>query len=409
MSMPAGAPPPGDDRLSRIEAVTDAALARLDLADLLSELLDRVAELLDADTAAVLLLDEASGELVATAARGIEEEVRQGVRIPFGKGYAGRIAAEQKPVILDHVDHTNVLNPILREKGIQSLLGVPLLAGGTVVGVLHVGTLACRRFTDDDVSLLQLVGDRVALAVQAGLSQLQRTAATALQRSLLPPRLPAVPGLETAARYVPGDVGGVGGDWYDLFVLPSGWLCVVIGDVAGRGLQAAVIMGRLRSVLRAYALEGGDPAGILAKMDTYVRHAESELTATVLCALVEPSLGRLLVSLAGHLPPVRAQPDCPAALLDLPVDPPLGVHGDLRRRTSAVELAPGGLLFLYTDGLVETRDTPLDAGLGRLRDSVFAGPPEAVCAVVLARLVGAQSPVDDIAVLALRRTDSPAG
>ena len=134
---------PGD-RLRRIEAVTDAALAHLGVEELLVELLDRVRELLSVDTAAVLLLDQSAQFLIATAARGIEEEVRQGVRIPLGKGFAGRIAAQKRPVYLAQVDHSNVLNPILREKGIRSLLGVPLLAGGNAIGVLHVGTLTPR-------------------------------------------------------------------------------------------------------------------------------------------------------------------------------------------------------------------------------------------------------------------------
>jgi signal transduction histidine kinase len=114
----------------------------------------------------VLLLDEAAGELVARAAVGIEEEVEQGVRIPVGRGFAGRVAAGREPVILDDVDHADVLNPILREKGIKSLLGVPLLVRGDVIGVLHVGSLTPRTFTDDDVELLGLVGARVALAIE---------------------------------------------------------------------------------------------------------------------------------------------------------------------------------------------------------------------------------------------------
>ena len=138
------------DRLRRLETVTDAGLAQLDVDELLDELLDRVRELLAVDTAAVLLLNPSGRYLVATAARGIEEEVRQGVRIPLGKGFAGRIAAEKRPVILEQVDHTNVLNPLLREKGIRSLLGVPLLVGGTVLGVLHVGTLTPRPFSADE-------------------------------------------------------------------------------------------------------------------------------------------------------------------------------------------------------------------------------------------------------------------
>ena len=134
----------------------DTALAHLDLDDLLLELLTRVRGLLGADTAAVLLIDTNAQQLVATAASGIEEEVRQGVRIPLGKGFAGRIAAQKQPVVLDRVDAHSVVNSILLEKKTKSLLGVPLLAEGTVQGVLHVGTLIPRRFTEHDVSLLQM-------------------------------------------------------------------------------------------------------------------------------------------------------------------------------------------------------------------------------------------------------------
>src|SRR6476646_7789976 len=138
----------------RLQSVTDAALAHLRLDELLDALLIRTQQLLDVDTCAILLLDEETNELVARAALGIEEEVEQGVRIPVGRGFAGRVAADRRPVILDDVDHADVLNPILREKGIKSVLGV-----------LHVGTLTPRKFVDDDVRLLQLVADRVALAI----------------------------------------------------------------------------------------------------------------------------------------------------------------------------------------------------------------------------------------------------
>ena len=133
---------------------------RSDPQALLDVLVDRVKEALQADTAAVLLLDRPSGQLVATAASGLEEEVQQEVRIPLGKGFAGRIAAQGRPVILDEVDRTKVVNPILLAKGIRSLMGAPLLAEGTVIGVLHVGTLSPRAFTSHDVDLLQLAADR---------------------------------------------------------------------------------------------------------------------------------------------------------------------------------------------------------------------------------------------------------
>jgi signal transduction histidine kinase len=153
------------ERLRRLQALTDAALGHLQLEDLLEALLDRARDMLNGDTCAILLLNEERQELVARAAVGIEEEVEQGVRIPLGKGFAGSVAADARPVILDDVDHADVMNPILRQKGIKSLLGVPLLVRGRVVGVLHVGTLVPRKFTVDDVDLLQLAADRAAIAI----------------------------------------------------------------------------------------------------------------------------------------------------------------------------------------------------------------------------------------------------
>ena len=165
------------ERVRRLQSVTDAALAHLRLDELLAALLDRTRQILEVDTCAILLLDEETNELVARAALGIEEEVEQGVRVPVGGGFAGRIAAEKRPVILDDVDHAHVLNPILREKGIKSMLGVPLVVEGEVRGVLHVGSLHLRDFRKDDVELLQLVADRAALAIEhARLFEAERAA-----------------------------------------------------------------------------------------------------------------------------------------------------------------------------------------------------------------------------------------
>jgi transcriptional regulator with GAF, ATPase, and Fis domain len=145
----AGRPPVEDaeDRLRAIASITDSRIDYLDVDDLLDELLARVVVLLDADTAAVLLLDATGQQLEARAACGIEEEVRQGVRVPVGMGFAGRIAAERRPVTLDRVDPTTVWNPILWQKGIRKILGVPLQRGPELLGVLHVGRLADIDFT----------------------------------------------------------------------------------------------------------------------------------------------------------------------------------------------------------------------------------------------------------------------
>jgi sigma-B regulation protein RsbU (phosphoserine phosphatase) len=396
-----------DERLRRLEAVTDAALSRLDVSDLLDELLDRVRDLLDADTAAVLLLDPHARQLVATASKGIEDEVRQGIRIPVGEGFAGRIAQSRQPVAIATVTPGDVVNPLLIERGIRSLLGVPIFAAGEVVGVLHVGSLTPREFTADDIGLLQLAADRASTAGQIRSRRDEQAAALALQRSLLPARLPSVTGLTMAARYVPGHEFGIGGDWYDVFTLPSGWLGVVIGDVAGHGLASAVVMGRIRSALRAYALISDDPAGALTMLDRKVSHFEAGTLTTALYAMISADRATMRLSSAGHLLPVLARPGEPATLLDLPVDAPLGVgRSPSARHTTVVDLPPGALLLCYTDGLVERRDQIIDVGIKALTDIVQPDDPETVCATVIARL-GLDRPTDDIATLAIRRERLP--
>ena len=307
-----------EERLRWFEVVTDAGLAQLTVDELLDELLDKVRELMVVDTAAVLLLDPSEQFLIATVARGIEEEVHQGVRIPLGRGFAGRIAEQRHWVAIERVDHNNVLNPILREKGIVSLLGVPLLAGGRVLGVLHVGTLTCRRFTEQDAQLLQMVADRAALATHSRMSQSERAAALVMQRNLLPAQLPQVSGIEFASRYVPGGNGEVGGDWYDVFTLPSGAVCLVVGDVAGHGLAAAQAMSQIRAVLRSHTLHTEDPGDVLTRLDEHVRHFQPGTMATVLCGMLTPSTNVLRISSAGHPPPILAHPQGEATTLGFP-------------------------------------------------------------------------------------------
>jgi phosphoserine phosphatase RsbU/P len=393
----------GDERLRRIVALTDAALSHLDVDDLFRELLDRVRTLIGADIAGIQLLDQDAQQLVTVAAIGVEEEVRQAYRLDVGAGFAGRVAATKAPVIIDTVDATSVASPILRATGVVSLVGVPMFAGGELVGVLHLGTFKPRQFSEQDLALLQLVADRAGMASKAQQSQADRAATLALQRSLLPTRLPVVDGVDMAARYVPGHHLGIGGDWYDVFVLPSGHLGVVVGDVSGHGLRAAVVMGRLRSALRAYALDWDNPADVLTRLDRKIRHFEAGNLATVLYAVISPARDQMRVSLAGHLPPIVAAPGEPARMLKLPVDVPVGVGYSKTRQSATVALPERGLVVLYTDGLVERRGKTIDAGLRRLRDAVVPGPAETVCTGVMARMKIADAE-DDIALLAVQRT-----
>jgi serine phosphatase RsbU (regulator of sigma subunit) len=258
-------------------------------------------------------------------------------------------------------------------------------------------------FTRDETELLQLAADRVALATQTRQIQVSRAAATTLQRSLLPAKLPAVPGLEFASRYAPGGGGEVGGDWYDVFDTPSGHIFVVVGDVAGRGMKAAVTMGRLRTALRAYALQTHDPADVLARLDEHVRHFEHGIMATVLCAVLAPSHDSLVASSAGHPPPITTSPDAPSHVVDVPPDLPLGVDLTHPRRVTEIPLPPGHALFLYTDGLIERRGVSPDVGIRRLCTSLCPGPADAICGKVMFELLGADPATDDVAVLMVSR------
>ncbi len=376
---------------------------------LIGELLDQVRRTMRVDTAAILLYDESRQFLVATAARGIEEEVRQGVRVRLGRGFAGRIAADRRPIVLDEVTSKHVVNPLLVRRGIASMVGVPIFAGEGVLGVMHVGSLTPRRFTPLDVGMLERGAARASQVLVRHRTFVDRAGAAALLHSLTP-RLPDLPGLELAARYVPGSQYGVGGDWYDVFRLPSGLVAVAIGDVMGHGLHAATVMGRVRSALRAYALEHADPAEVLARLDRKIQHFEPGHLATVLYAVLDPASGEGTASSAGHLPPVLVYPGGSAEVVPVPVAPPIGVKSSIRRRSHPIRLSPGALLCLYTDGLVERRTRDLDEEVERLRSVLSAVPlptAESACVQTMTEMLGDREPEDDISLLTVMLLAEP--
>lgn len=177
----------------------------------------------------------------------------------------------------------------------------------------------------------------------------------------------------------------------------------LLGDVAGSGLAAAVITGRIRSALRAYALEFPGPADVLRKLDHKMQYFEAgDVMATASYAMLDPDSGQLRTSSAGHLPPGIAASGQHGALAQIGIDPPIGVADAPARQVTTLALAPGSVLCLFTDGLVERRDEPIDDGITRLCQTVTPGPPEGVCVSVMQALVGRQYPADDIALVVLR-------
>jgi anti-sigma regulatory factor (Ser/Thr protein kinase)/putative methionine-R-sulfoxide reductase with GAF domain len=394
------------EQLEHVYRLADPALSELALEPLLDELLTRAKDILGVDTAAILLLDDDAQELVARAAKGLEEEVERGVRIPVGSGFAGRIAAGRTPIYIADVDHADVLNPILRMKGVRSLLGVPLLVEGAILGVLHVGTVTPREFTNADAMLLQLAAAHAAPAIDRArlFDALDREhrSAVALQSSLLPDRLPNLVGIDAAARYLPAR-DEVGGDWYDVIDLPGGRIGLAIGDVAGHGLRAAALMGQLRTGLRAYALEGHPPGETLKRLDRLLQTISGHGMATAGYAVVDPATATLHYASAGHLPPVLVRRGAQASLLGIKVAPPLGTLPFAAYHEVETTLEAGDTILLYTDGLVERRREPLTDGLERLRAlAAVRATADQLCQRVTKQLVPAEGGEDDIAVVALR-------
>ncbi len=393
-------------RLEDVQRVTEAALAYLDLDDLLTELLQRVTDILEADTAAVLLVEDDGRTLAARAAKGLEEEVEQGFRLPVGRGFAGRVAATREPVVIPDLDNSpvTVVNPLMREKNVRSLVGVPMIVEGKVIGVLHAGSLTLREFDAGDVQLLQLVADRVALSIERSRLAVQGQIAETLQRSLLPRSLPRLPGLSMAAWYLPAaEETAVGGDWFDVIELGHRRLGLTIGDVAGHGMAAATHMGQLRSAVRAYALEIESPAELLGKVSRFADQEHSRM-ATVIYATLNLDTWVVDFARAGHPYPLLIRAEGPAIFLTDVGGPPLGTGSVGDYDQQRVTLGPAETLLFYTDGLIERRGQTLSEGEAALVEAAAAAPdePEMLCRSVIQQLTQGIKVPDDIAVLAVR-------
>jgi anti-sigma regulatory factor (Ser/Thr protein kinase)/FixJ family two-component response regulator/putative methionine-R-sulfoxide reductase with GAF domain len=395
--------------ISRLERLTEAALANLSLDDLLDELLGHVCELLDTDTAAILLLDDERQVLEVKAERGIYGQAEAHFTVPVGAGFAGRIVSERRSIVIDDVENADVLSPILRRR-VKSLLGVPLLAEDRIIGVMHVGTTTPREFSAEDTVVLQLAADRAGRAIErARRFQQEHETAVTLQRSLLPDRLPDIPGLALAARYLPGAAGTeVGGDWYDVIPLGDGRVGIAMGDVVGRGIPAASLMGQLRNGLRAYAIEGHTPAAVLERLDRMVQSLSPGRMATLLYMVLEPDGRNAVFANAGHLPPLVVEEGRMPRLLDGARGVPLGVLPYASFDEAGARLEPSSTLVVYTDGLVEERGISIEIRLEELQrvaSAPFEGPNE-LCERLLHELLPEGPGVDDVAVLAL--TTAPA-
>jgi hypothetical protein len=245
---------------------------------------------------------------------------------------------------------------------------LPLIASGHPVGSCILGFDTPHPFTTEERGVLTALGGLIGQAVErARLYDTEFALARGLQNALLPHRLPEVPGVTIAARYLPGTQSmEIGGDWYDAIVTSRG-LCLVIGDVEGHSVAAAATMGQLRSAVRAFATSGGEPNEVLARTNRLLSDLDPDLLASSCLIQLDNGVGRARIARAGHLPPLIRYADGRTDVLEVPGGALLGVDPLTEYPISEFDPAPGSVLALYTDGLVEIPGVPIDQGIDRLR------------------------------------------
>ncbi|MFL5888914.1 MAG: SpoIIE family protein phosphatase [Solirubrobacteraceae bacterium] len=398
------------ERLRRLQRLTEATVESVTSAELLQAVADAVLEVLGAEwvtlvveargvEAAAPRADASGGDVLAAeiagpAALQLAERARQrGLPETAYIGDGGAMTAGPPPAVL------------------AAAVAVPLGPPDAPTGAL----VAMRRrnaFLHDEIDLAQLVAERVAVALErARLYEREHAVSTALQRSLLPAELPAVPGARMAVRYLPAGWGlEAGGDWYDAVHRPDGTFAFVVGDVVGRGVPAAAMMGRLRHALHAYLAEGHGPAAALARLDALVEQSGPGTLATVACACYDPTTGALEHASAGHPPPLMAAPGQTPEFIEHPLGLPIGVMPDATVEQRRLVVAPGTIVLLFTDGLVEDRELPIGEGLERLRAGLTSDLDlERWLEGTVERMTAGRTVDDDVAALAIQVEVTPAG
>ena len=333
----------------------------------------------------------------------------------LGEGVLGELAASLGGAILQagNLSDDDRIQAAFDEQ-LKSVLVVPLISAGEVMGLLLLGARDEDHFDQRDLELLTLAAERMALAVDHAQRYADgRLLVETLQRSLLPERLPLHPRMQLAARYLPAGLAPqVGGDWYDAVELDNNRTAVMIGDVVGHGIRAAITMSELRNALRAFAVEGHSPEEALRQLDRVVHATRGPgMVATLLFVVIDAGEGTVTLARAGHPPPALRAVDGGVCFLETRRTLPLGVDPDNVPSQEVYPMKPGETLLLFTDGLVERRGEPITDSFDRLLDALSEAPAEvdALCEHVLRRTATEQGRDDDVAVLAVQLIDSKVG
>ena len=398
------------ERAARLQRVT-AALARARTPE------DVAAAVVSEGVAA---LGASGGGLVVPAADG-EHITVPGV-VGYGEALVGQLRAERldaplpaatalrtgEPVWIESQEERDLKFPELRgmEAGTLSMCALPLIVGGRTIGALRF-SFATRKLFDEDERrfVLALAAQTAATLQRTEIYEAEREAALEMQRALLPGDLPPVLGWDLAAYYSPAGGQEAGGDFYDVFPVGGGRVVAVLGDVMGRGVQAAAAMAQIRSTICAYALDDPEPASVFRRVDAFFDALDMAQLVTVLYLLFEPERGTVLVANAGHLPPLLVETH-QSSFLTVDAGLPFGVQPD-RRDVSVVEVPPDGALVAITDGLAERRGEDIDEGLERLQQLATTSSHTTARGLLNAIVTGGAGAAavadDDVTVLVLKR------
>jgi serine phosphatase RsbU (regulator of sigma subunit) len=375
-----------EDRLRKLQAVSDAANAATGLDELVERVLPVVRDAVLAHGASFLLLSDNGEELRIRGRVGVEEEEGGDTMIPLGAGASGRIAATGRPLVISELTAEDVVSRALKDR--RSYVGVPVRVGGRVAGVLHASSREPGAFGEDDADFLQSIADSLAVTIERTRSFDQRDRmATALERALLPMSLPHVPGFEIATMYRPSRFGDeVGGDFYDVFGDGDVWY-LAIGDVCGKGPEAAAIMGMTRIALRSVAREDDSRplSEVLELLNGFLLDSElmGDRFCTVCVARLELSDGRGTVTtcLGGHPPPLLVRADGSLGTVGTPGSL-LGLFADVSLHDTRAELNRGDTIALFTDGVTELSVEHPDEGESMLRSALVAAATEDAAGIV---------------------------
>lgn len=410
-------------RLQRVLSEAGAAFAAsLDLKDVLGAITESIVpeyadwcgvSLLRADGEIQLAAEAAVDDILAQSLAALRGRVRPSLDSPHGTGAVIRTGhSEFFPEVPEDVwrsaaESQGVAVEELMRLRIRSGAVVPLPARGRTLGAVTLVRTRPEPYDELELRFAEDLAARAALAIEnATMFTLERQVADVLQRSLLPRALPRIEGVLAAARYLPGASGmRVGGDWYDVILLDDHRLALVVGDVMGRGVLAATVMGQLRAALRAYVIEGHGPGRVLEQLDKFVDRSDPGQFTTCVIGIYDAVGATLTVACAGHPAPLVIAPDGEAGFLEVEAGLPLGA-GSLTgspRAETVMPIQPGSTVLFYTDGLIEGRDQPVDEGMDRLRQAAsgWVDDPDRLCDRLLKAMNREGHHDDDTALLAV--------